>query len=89
MFTRLTRFCIDILLIVPPAYYTPISEHLLEKYSEITHPKARIQIKRYTDGEKEEEEEQGGVQSEGTARLLKRFRTYIKVCSRYLVQTHV
>lgn len=42
----------------------------------ITHPKARIQIKRHTDGE---DEEQGGMQSEGTARLLKRFRSYIKV----------
>lgn len=47
----------------------------------ITHPKARIQIKRHTDGEDEEDEEQGGMQSEGTARLLKRFRSYIKVSS--------
>lgn len=71
--------CADILLIVPPAYYTPINDHLLEVYTNITHPKARIQIKRYTDGEDEEDEESGGMQSEGTARLLKRFRTYIKV----------
>lgn len=45
----------------------------------MTHPKARIEIKRHTDGEEEEEEDQGGMQSVGTARLLKRFRSYIKV----------
>jgi hypothetical protein len=44
----------------------------------MTHPKARIEIKRHTDGEEEEEEDQGGMQSVGTARLLKRFRSYIK-----------
>lgn len=68
----------DILLIVPPAYYTPISNHITQSYSLISHPKARIQIKRYTDGEDDEDDE-AGMHSEGTARLLKRFRSYIKV----------
>jgi len=45
----------------------------------VSHPKARIQIKRYTDGEDDEDDEAGGMHSEGTARLLKRFRSYIKV----------
>jgi translation initiation factor eIF-2B subunit gamma len=64
---------------VPPAYYTPISNHISEYYSLINYPQARIEIKRYTDGEKDEDDEQGGMHSEGTARLLKRFRGYIKV----------
>lgn len=67
---------------MPPAYYTPISNHITEEYSMVTHPKARIVIKRHTDGEDEADEDQGGMQSEGTARLLKRFRSYIKVGSR-------
>jgi hypothetical protein len=66
-------------LIVPPAYYTPISNHISEHYSLITHAKARIEIKRHTDGEEDEDEDQGTMQSVGTARLLKRFRSYIKV----------
>jgi hypothetical protein len=65
---------------VPPAYYTPISNHITQSYSLISHPKARIQIKRYTDGEDDEDDE-AGMHSEGTARLLKRFRSYIKVSS--------
>lgn len=77
---------LDILLIVPPAYYTPISNHITQFYSLVSHPKARIQIKRYTDGEDDEDDEAGGMHSEGTARLLKRFRSYIKVSPFKLTQ---
>ena len=77
---------LDILLIVPPAYYTPISNHITQFYSLVLHPKARIQIKRYTDGEDDEDDEAGGMHSEGPARLLKRFRSYIKVIHRRLSQ---
>lgn len=75
---RLANYA-DILLIVPPAYYLSISDHISEHYSLIAYPRARIEIKRHGDGEEDEDEDQGPVQSVGTARLLKRFRSYIKV----------
>ncbi|OCF42328.1 translation initiation factor eIF-2B subunit gamma [Kwoniella heveanensis CBS 569] len=77
----------DILIIVPPPFYTSVAEHISEHYSMATHPKARIEIRRTTEGEKEDDEEQsenthrassGLVQREGTARLLRRFKNWIR-----------
>lgn len=84
---------VDILLIVPPAYYSAISNHLNENFTAHSHPRARIELKRHTDGEKDEDDEEGsGVGASGsgdggggsgngvgTARLLRRFRHSIKV----------
>lgn len=78
----------DILLIVPPAYHAPISNHLNENFTASTHPRARIELKRHTDGEKDDEEDKGeggsgdyagGMDPGGTARLLRRFKNHIKV----------
>ncbi|WVF69850.1 hypothetical protein IAT40_004631 [Kwoniella sp. CBS 6097] len=77
----------DILIIVPPSFYTSVAEHISEHYSMATHPKARIEIRRTTEGEKEDDEEQsenthkgssGIIQREGTARLLRRFKNWIR-----------
>jgi translation initiation factor eIF-2B subunit gamma len=78
------------LLIVPPSFHSAISNHLAENYSSTSHPRLRIDLKRHTDGEKEEDEEgstsennhdmQSAGRREGTARLLRRFRNHIKVC---------
>lgn len=80
---------VDILMIVPPAFHSSISNHLAENYSSATHSRARIDLKRYTDGEKDDDEDQSestgrGAKDfanvkEGTARLLRRFRSHIKV----------
>ncbi|WVQ97901.1 hypothetical protein IAU59_005018 [Kwoniella sp. CBS 9459] len=77
----------DILIIVPPPFYTSVAEHISEHYSMATHPKARIEIRRTTEGEKDDDEEQSEVthkgssaliQREGTARLLRRFKNWIR-----------
>ncbi|CAD6573277.1 MAG: hypothetical protein TREMPRED_000764 [Tremellales sp. Tagirdzhanova-0007] len=77
----------DILLIVPPLFHAAISDHLSENYSDSTHARARIELKRHTDGEKDKEEMDaqrdeirgGGLgEREGTARLLRRFKNFIK-----------
>ncbi|WVR04509.1 hypothetical protein IAU60_001513 [Kwoniella sp. DSM 27419] len=75
----------DILVIVPPSWYNSLAEHITEHYSMATHPRARIEIRRTTEGEKEDDEDQsdaaaarGVVQREGTARLLRRFKNWIK-----------
>ena len=79
---------LDILLIVPPLFHAAISDHLSENYSDSTHARARIELKRHTDGEKDKEEMDaqrdeirgGGLgEREGTARLLRRFKNFIKV----------
>jgi translation initiation factor eIF-2B subunit gamma len=83
-----TQLIIDILIIVPPLFHASISDHLSEHYSLESHPRARISLKRNTDGEKEDDDEEGrrdnapvvkGIEREGTARLLRRFRGFIKV----------
>lgn len=74
-------------MIVPPAFYSAISNHLAENYSSSAYPKLRIDLKRHTDGEKDEDElasestqeAKGAGVREGTARLLRRFRSSIKV----------
>jgi translation initiation factor eIF-2B subunit gamma len=74
-------------MIVPPAFYSAISNHLAENYSSSSHPKLRIDLKRHTDGEKDEDElasesaaeAKAAGAREGTARLLRRFRGSIKV----------
>ncbi len=60
-----------------------------ENYSISSHPRARIDLKRYNDGEREEDEERSEITSmgigarggrrEGTARLLRRFKNSIRV----------
>ena len=77
---------LDILMIVPPSYYSAISNHLDEYYSVDSHPRLQLSLKRHTDGEKEEDDETSEVSHdqaaggrEGTARLLRRFRNQIKV----------
>ncbi|ORX34516.1 nucleotide-diphospho-sugar transferase [Kockovaella imperatae] len=60
----------DILLLVPPKDHDSISNHLTENYSRSTHARARIQLKRHSDGE--------GNEGSGTAGVLKRFRHLIK-----------
>ena len=72
---------------MPPIFHSSISDHLSENYSSSSHPRARIQIQRHTDGEREEEEDRnegpgkaGGPGIEGTARLLRRFKNLIRVC---------
>ncbi|WWD22125.1 hypothetical protein CI109_106614 [Kwoniella shandongensis] len=77
----------EILIIVPSTFHSQVAEHVAEHYSMSTHPRARIDIRRPTEGEKDDDEEQsestgragaGLPGREGTARLLKRFRNYIK-----------
>ncbi|KAK8846815.1 hypothetical protein IAR55_005903 [Kwoniella newhampshirensis] len=77
----------EILIVVPSTFHSQVAEHVAEHYSMSTHPRARIDIRRPTEGEKDEDEEQsestGRVGAglggrDGTARLLKRFRNYIK-----------
>lgn len=69
----------DVLIIVPPSAASAISEYLqLEYSSSSTSRQPSITLKSYEDGEEEEEgDEHVGV--EGTARLLRSFRSYIKV----------
>ncbi|KAK6903908.1 translation initiation factor eIF-2B subunit gamma [Kwoniella mangroviensis CBS 8886] len=75
----------DVLIIVPPSFYTSLAEHVTEHYSMATHPKARIDIKRTTEGEKDDEGDEdselgvkGGTGREGTARLVRRFKNWIR-----------
>ncbi|WVW78639.1 hypothetical protein I302_100599 [Kwoniella bestiolae CBS 10118] len=71
----------DVLIIVPPTFYTSVAEHVTEHYSMATHPKARIDMKRTTEGEKDDEgddESDVGGGREGTARLLRRFKNWIR-----------
>ncbi|KAK4689820.1 translation initiation factor eIF-2B subunit gamma, partial [Tremellales sp. Uapishka_1] len=74
----------DILIVAPPLAYSAVHHHLQEHYSVSTHPRARIDLKRLTDGEKDEDEKESdidvskGGQKEGTARILRRFRAMIK-----------
>ncbi|KAL7419109.1 Translation initiation factor eIF-2B subunit gamma [Cryptotrichosporon argae] len=86
----------DVLIISPPSTHTAISNHLQENYSSGSHPRARIELKRYTDGEKDDDDDAsasagGGAggygaygyaeeagDKVGTARLLRRFRAFIK-----------
>ncbi|WWC87061.1 uncharacterized protein L201_001946 [Kwoniella dendrophila CBS 6074] len=74
----------DVLIIVPPTFYTSVAEHVTEHYSMATHPNARIDIKRTSEGEKDDDEESSelgnkGVNGrEGTARLLRRFKNWIR-----------
>jgi len=58
-----------------------MSEFLQQSYSSSSHPRARITLKSYTDGGDDEDDEDGAAAAErvGTARLLKRFRSFIKV----------
>ena len=73
---------IEILLIVPPSNSSALSNHLAENYSSALYPRLNIMLKKFTDGERDEDDSSasGSSGSEGTARLLKRFRSYIKVC---------
>lgn len=72
---------LEILLIVPPSNYSALSNHLAENYSSALYPRLNIILKKFTDGERDEDDSSasGSSGSEGTARLLKRFRSYIKV----------
>lgn len=77
---------LDILLIVPPIFHSAISDHLSENYLTSSHRRARIELRRHSDGEKEEDEEKSestggavGLSREGTARLLRRFKSSIRV----------
>lgn len=67
------------LIIVPASSAAPISEYLQLEYSSAsTFRLPQITLKTYEDGEEEDDEDvDTGVQ--GTARLLKRFRSYITV----------
>lgn len=63
-------------------FHTAITDHLSENYSNASHPRARIELKAYTEGERDEGDEgqrEGRRRREGTARLLKRFKSYIRV----------
>lgn len=62
---------------MPPKDYSSISNHLSENYSSTSFPRLNLLLKKYTDGEKDEE----GSRREGTARVLKRFRNFIKASS--------
>jgi hypothetical protein len=80
---------------------------LNEHFTANSHPRARIELKRHTDGDKDEDDEPQGkgegsgsgsgagggagagagdslgpIEPGGTARLLKRFKSSIKVCPR-------
>ncbi|ORY27777.1 nucleotide-diphospho-sugar transferase [Naematelia encephala] len=78
----------DILIIVPPTFHSAISNHLSENYSSTSHPRARILLRRTTDGDKDEDDERsetggrngehGAIDRDGTARLLRRFKNHIK-----------
>ncbi|WRT64931.1 uncharacterized protein IL334_001871 [Kwoniella shivajii] len=78
----------DVLIIVPPSSYTSVAEHVSEHYSMATHPRARIDIKRTSEGEKDDNDEDQiehnkkseglHVNREGTARLLRRFKNWIR-----------
>lgn len=77
----------EILLIVPPSNYSALSNHLAEHYSSASYPRLNIILKKFTDGERDEDDasasgsgfKTGVTETEGTARILKRFRSYIKV----------
>ena len=76
----------EILIIVPPQYHSSIADHLSENFSLVSHPRARIELRRTTEGEKDEDEkesESSGThkagEREGTARILRRFKGYIRV----------
>ncbi|WVQ84286.1 hypothetical protein IAT38_006438 [Cryptococcus sp. DSM 104549] len=72
---------LDILLIVPPSFHAQIADHIAEYYSKSTHPRVRINLRRNTEGERDDDEEdvdRGMPQRDGTARILKRFRGLIK-----------
>lgn len=101
--TPFTNHPSEILIIVPPVFYGPISDHLAENFSSAIHPRARLNLKKHTDGEKEEEEnDSSGIRDafterEGTARLLRRFKNQIRVqclwsgldmCSDRIVRLH-
>ncbi|WWC59419.1 uncharacterized protein I303_101975 [Kwoniella dejecticola CBS 10117] len=73
----------DVLIIVPPSFYNAVAEHVTEHYSMATHPRARIDIKRTSEGEKDDDDESSEANSkaggrDGTARLLRRFKNWIR-----------
>jgi translation initiation factor eIF-2B subunit gamma len=74
---------------VPPSNYSALSNHLAENYSSASYPRLNIVLKKFSDGERDEDDANGSgagpggragnTETEGTARILKRFRSYIKV----------
>ncbi|WWC67781.1 uncharacterized protein I206_101693 [Kwoniella pini CBS 10737] len=73
----------DVLIIVPPSFYNSVAEHVTEHYSMATHSKARIDIKRTSEGEKDDDEESSEINNkaggrDGTARILRRFKNWIR-----------
>ncbi|ODN81587.1 hypothetical protein L202_02000 [Cryptococcus amylolentus CBS 6039] len=69
---------LDILIIVPNIFHDQIADHIAEAYSKSTHAKARIDLRKNTEGERDEEENESFDGKDGTARILKRFRNLIK-----------
>lgn len=78
---------------MPPSNYSALSNHLAENYSSAVYPRLNIILKKFTDGEKDDDDASAsgsgvgaarasGSTTEGTARVLKRFRSYIKVSRR-------
>lgn len=55
-----------------------MSEYLQQSYTPASHPRAHITLKSYTDAS-DDEEDDDDEERPGTARMLKRFRTFIKV----------
>lgn len=79
----------DVLLLCPPSTFNALSVHIDEVYPP---SRLRVILKKFTDGDKEEVEgdEQAepssfgmgmgmNIEEEGTCRLLRRFKSWIKV----------
>lgn len=68
---------------MPPKDYTAITDHLDANFPRSTYPGVRISLKKHTDGEKDEEaaalSSDRLIARDGTARILRRMRQYIKV----------
>lgn len=77
MCIRLLSFT-DILIIVPNTFHDQIADHIAEAYNKSTHSRVRINLRKNSEGERDEDEGDS-EEKDGTARILKRFRNFIKV----------
>ncbi|WVO12508.1 hypothetical protein L204_100108 [Cryptococcus depauperatus] len=72
---------LDILIIVPNVFHGQIANHIAEAYNKSSYSRIRINLRRNTEGERDEDEndsEKDLSQKDGTARILRRFRNFIK-----------
>ncbi|OXH26893.1 translation initiation factor eIF-2B subunit gamma [Cryptococcus neoformans] len=68
---------LDILIIVPNTFHDQIADHIAEAYNKSTHSRVQINLRKNSEGERDEDEGDS-EEKDGTARILKKFRNFIK-----------